>query len=62
MKKHNTFPGEQEEMPIRHDRPEIQQPHDPPNPEIPEREIEEIPEELPPHEKEPKERPDTNTP
>ena len=51
MKKH-TFPGEQEEMPIRPERPEITQPADPKEPEIPEREIQEIPPELPPDEKE----------
>ena len=52
MKKHNTFPGEQEEMPVQPDRPEIQRPYDPQEPEIPEKEIEEIPDELPPDEKE----------
>jgi hypothetical protein len=51
MKKH-TFPREQEEMPIRPERPEIKQPADPKEPEIPEREIDDIPPELPPDENE----------
>jgi hypothetical protein len=52
MKKHNTFPGEQEEGLPQPNRPEIQQPNDPPNPEIPKKEIEEVPEELSPDHKE----------
>lgn len=56
MKKH-TFPGEQEEIPLRPDRPEIIQPTDPKEPEIPERQIEEMPTELPPDPKQPNERP-----
>ncbi len=56
MKKH-TFPGEQEEIPPQPDRPEIIQPTDPKEPEIPERQIEEIPTELPPDPKQPNERP-----
>jgi len=47
MKKH-TFPGEQEEMPVQPNKPEIQRPADPEEPEIPEKEIQEVPEELPP--------------
>jgi hypothetical protein len=49
MKKH-TFPGEQEEMPVRPERPEIKQPADPEEPGIPEKEIDDIPPELPPDE------------
>ncbi len=51
MKKH-TFPGEQEEIPVRPKQIEIQQPKDPKEPEIPEKEIPEIPAELPPDENE----------
>jgi hypothetical protein len=56
MKKH-TFPGEQEEMPVQPNRPEIQRPADPKEPEIPEKEIQEVPQELPPDKKEPVEKP-----
>lgn len=56
MKKH-TFPGEQEEMPVRPERPEISRPADPKEPEIPEKEIEELPEELPPDQDTPAEKP-----
>ena len=47
MKKH-TVPNEPEEMPIEPNRPEIKQPVDPKEPAIPEKEIPEIPQELPP--------------
>lgn len=47
-KKHETFPGEQEEMPERKAEPEIEQPSDPPEQELPDKEIPEVPEELPP--------------
>jgi hypothetical protein len=56
MKKH-TFPGEKEEMPIQPERPEIKQPTDPKEPEIPKKEIQEIPEELPPDQKDFPEKP-----
>lgn len=56
MKKH-TFPGEQEEMPIRPGRPEISRPADPKEPEIPKKETEDIPPELPPDEHPPVEKP-----
>jgi hypothetical protein len=41
-------------MPAQPDRPEIKQPHDPKEPDVSKKEIEEIPEELPsaPHQKE----------
>jgi hypothetical protein len=47
MKKH-TVPNEPDEMPLQPDRPEITKPTDPKEPDISKREIEEIPEELPP--------------
>jgi hypothetical protein len=56
MKKH-TFPGEQEEMPVRPGRPEVTQPADPKEPELPNQEIPEIPQELPPDEEKVAERP-----
>ena len=56
MKKH-TFPGEQEEMPATPKRPEIERPADPREPEIPQKEIEEIPPEIPPGENRPVEKP-----
>jgi len=55
MKKHNTFPGEPEEMPVQPHKPEIERPADPHEPEIPQRELEEVPEELPPDEQPPQE-------
>jgi hypothetical protein len=57
MKKHNTFPGEQPEMPVQPERPEIQQPADPKVPEIPKEDNENLPEELPPVEKPPENQP-----
>ena len=48
MKKHNTFPGEQPERPVQPERPEIQQPNDPNQREIPKENNEDIPDELPP--------------
>jgi hypothetical protein len=48
MKKHNTFPAEQPEMPVQPERPEIPQPGDPDRREIPKENNENIPDELPP--------------
>jgi hypothetical protein len=48
MKKHNTFPAEQPEMPAQPERPEIKQPNDPNQREIPKENNEEIPDEMPP--------------
>jgi hypothetical protein len=47
MKK-QTFPNEPQEMPVQPERPEIQQPVDPPQTPIPEREVTEPPPDLPP--------------
>jgi hypothetical protein len=47
-KQHQTFPGEPEEMPDKKDQPEIIQPDDPKEPEIPEENPDDIPIELPP--------------
>jgi hypothetical protein len=57
MTKHNTFPGEQPEMPAPKKRPEIAQPNDPKEPEIPEEDPEKIPEELPPNVNSPEDPP-----
>jgi hypothetical protein len=46
-KKHDTFPEEQPEMPVRKEIPEVNQPADPRAPEIPEEDPEELPEEFP---------------
>ncbi|MBC7399516.1 MAG: hypothetical protein H7289_06200 [Mucilaginibacter sp.] len=48
MTKHTTTPNEPEEMPVQPDSPEIKQPADPIAPEIPQREIPDVPQELPP--------------
>lgn len=47
-KQHQTFPGEPEEMPDKKHQPEIIQPDDPKEPEIPEENPDDIPIELPP--------------
>jgi hypothetical protein len=47
-KQHQTFPGEPEEMPDEKLKPEIEQPNDPKQPEIPPENLDEIPTELPP--------------
>lgn len=47
MKKHNTFPGEQPEMPGQGNKPEIQRPDDPNEPKVPGEDPDNIPEELP---------------
>lgn len=54
--KHNTFPGEQPEMPQPEKQPEITQPSDPKIPETPIENPESIPDELP-HENNPPEGP-----
>jgi hypothetical protein len=45
MKK-QTIPNEPDEMPVPPERPEVKQPEDP-QPHLPEKEIEEVPQELP---------------
>jgi hypothetical protein len=47
-KQHDTFPGEQPEMPVRKDTPEISQPSDPKEPEPPQEDTEQVPDEFPP--------------
>jgi hypothetical protein len=46
-KQHNTFPGEQPEMPVTKDKPEVDQPVDPGSPEIPAEDPDLVPEEVP---------------
>ncbi|MGF7080076.1 hypothetical protein [Mucilaginibacter sp. UYCu711] len=55
MKNHTTMPNEPKEMPVTPDRPEIQQPSDPRPAETPQREIPDVPQELPPPTVEPAE-------
>lgn len=56
MKK-ETFPNEPEENPVDPKRPEIEQPHDPRNPDIPQREVPDVPQELPQTPAQPNETP-----
>ncbi len=56
-KQHNTFPGEQPEMPMRQPRPEVNQPSDPNVPEIPQEDPDRMPQELPPVENPPEDPP-----
>jgi hypothetical protein len=47
-KKHQTIPNEPEEMPVKKDKPEIEQPIDPKVPEVPQENPDELPDEIPP--------------
>jgi len=47
-KKHDTFPGEQPEMPAPVHKPEINKPFDPKVPEIPKEDPGNVPDEVPP--------------
>ena len=47
-KQHETFPGEQPEMPGRKEMPEINQPNDPKAPEVPQEDPFRQPQEVPP--------------
>jgi hypothetical protein len=47
-KQHDTFPEEKTEMPVRRDTPEIGQPADPKEPEIPQEDPQVVPDEYPP--------------
>jgi hypothetical protein len=47
-KKHDTFPNEQPEMPVLKETPEVNQPSDPKQPEIPKEDPQNVPEEVPP--------------
>jgi hypothetical protein len=46
-KQHDTFPGEQPEMPVRKEGPEVNQPIEPKVPDIPQEDPEQVPDELP---------------
>lgn len=46
-KKYDTFPGEQSEMPVPKKQPEINQPSDPKEPNVPQENPDKLPEELP---------------
>jgi hypothetical protein len=47
-KQHETFPGEKPEMPVPEIRPEIGQPKDPVQPEVPQEDPQFVPDEFPP--------------
>lgn len=47
-KQHETYPEEKPEMPVRKDTPEIGQPADPKEPEIPKEDPQTVPDEYPP--------------
>ena len=49
-KKHQTMPGEPDEMPVQPERPDIQQPSDPGEPQTPEEAPGNLPQEVPPGE------------
>ena len=57
MTKHKTFPGQQPEMPVPGQKPEVKRPYDPKAPEVPEEDPEHIPEELPPRANPPEDPP-----
>jgi hypothetical protein len=46
-KQHDTFLGEQSEMPVPEKKPEVKQPDDPKEPQVPEEDPEQVPKELP---------------
>jgi hypothetical protein len=52
-KEHQTFPGEGQEMPQPDTGPEIKQPGDPGQPEIPQEDNQVVPDEFPPEENSP---------
>jgi hypothetical protein len=49
-KQHDTFPGEQPEMPVPQETPEVSRPADPSGPETPQEAPQTTPDELPPSE------------
>jgi len=57
-KQHDTFPGEKPEMPVPKKQPEVNQPSDPKEPEVPAEDPQIIPEEYPPEENLPEAFPD----
>ena len=52
-KQHDTFPDKQPEMPAPKETPEINQPNDPKEPEVPQEDPQVVPDELPPGENSP---------
>ena len=46
-KQHDTFPGEQPEMPVPKEQPEVGQPSDPKTPEVPQEDPQIVPDEYP---------------
>lgn len=52
-KQHRTFPGEPQEIPQQPAQPEIDRPHDPKEPEIPQEDNQIVPDEYPPNENSP---------
>jgi len=52
-KQHDTFPDEQPEMPVPKETTEINQPNDPKEPEVPQKDPQVVPDELPPGENSP---------
>jgi len=52
-KQHDTFPDEKPEMPVRKDTPEIGQPADPEEPEVPQEDPQIAPDEFPPEQDSP---------
>jgi hypothetical protein len=46
-KQHDTFPGERPEIPVRKESPEVDQPSDPQEPDVPQEDPQLIPEEYP---------------
>jgi len=49
-KQHDTFPGEQPEMPVPKETPEVNQPNDPKSPDVPQEDPQVVPNEFPPEE------------
>jgi hypothetical protein len=47
-KQHDTFPNEQQEIPVPKEMPEVNQPSDPGNPEVPQEDPQVVPDEFPP--------------
>jgi len=56
-KQHDTFPNEQPEMPAPKQTPDINQPFDPKEPQVPEEDPQVIPDEFPPENNPPEEPP-----
>lgn len=52
-KQNDTFPGEQPEMPVPKEQPEVRQPSDPQTPDVPQEDPQEVPDEYLPVENTP---------